>query len=292
MQKNVLDEQKKVALLLIIYRIPEFITSLIAAAASGSMVVWLEFVENASILIPGIIIYILSIRLNKNLKFRFNYGTGKVEAISALCCETFDIAGIFCVLVFAVRRLFIHETEEEFLIFALVISIIGLLIDIFIYFKEKKFIEKEHSKLIHSAFVAARNEFVFDAISIITLIIGIVFSNTTWISYFSPVVCIIVALPLGYIVIKHILEAVKELIDLTLDEDTQLKILKAIGQFYDYFEEIGEIKSRISGNDKYVDVELRFKPDMKYVEVCKIAEEIKGRINEEIDGGTINVVLL
>ncbi|WP_026657954.1 cation diffusion facilitator family transporter [Butyrivibrio sp. AC2005] len=292
MQKNVLAEQKKVAILLIIYRIPEFVTSLIAAAASGSMVVWLEFIENASILIPGIIIVILSGKLSQNLKFTFNYGTGKVEAISALSCEMFDLAGIFCVVFFAIRKIIMPDIEEDFLAFALVVSIIGLLIDIFIYYKEKSFVEKEHSRMIHSAFVAARNEFVFDAISIVTLIIGIIFEKKSWIRYFSPIVCVVVSLPLAYIVVHHLTDAIRELSDLTLDEESQLKILKALNEFYEYYDELGEIKSRISGNDQYVDIELCFKQDMPFREVSKVSEDIRKRVSDEIGGGIVNVVIL
>lgn len=292
MQKNVLAEQKKVAILLIIYRIPEFVTSLIAAAASGSMVVWLEFIENASILIPGIIIVILSGKLSQNLKFTFNYGTGKVEAISALSCEMFDLAGIFCVVFFAIRKIIMPDIEEDFLAFALVVSIIGLLIDIFIYYKEKSFVEKEHSRMIHSAFVAARNEFVFDAISIVTLIIGIIFEKTSWIRYFSPIVCVVVSLPLAYIVVHHLTDAIRELSDLTLDEESQLKILKALNEFYEYYDELGEIKSRISGNDQYVDIELCFKQDMPFREVSKVSDDIRKRVSDEIGGGIVNVVII
>ncbi len=292
MEKNILTEQRNVAVLLIIYRIPEFITSFIAAIASGSMVVWLEFMENASVLVPGVILVVLTTKLNKNLKFRFNYGTGKVEAITALCCETFDLAGILCIVFFAVRKIILPESEEEFLVFALVVSIVGVLIDIFIYFKEKNLVSKNHSRMIHSAFVAARNEFVFDAISIVTLIIGIIFEKASWIRYFSPLVCVVVSLPLAYIVVHHLTDAIRELSDLTLDEDSQLKILKALNEFYEYYDELGEIKSRISGTDQYVDIELCFKQDMTYHEVSKVSENIKKRVSDEIGGGIVNVVII
>ena len=88
-----------------LWRLPDFFTSFIAAVASGSVVVWLEFIENASVLIPGVLLVILARKLNRNLKFKFNYGTGKVEAITALFIEIFDIAGLFCITFFAIKAL-------------------------------------------------------------------------------------------------------------------------------------------------------------------------------------------
>ena len=99
-----------------VWKIPAFTTSFLAACASRSMVLWLEFIENASIFIPGIILLILSRKLNKNLKFRYNYGTEKVEAITALSCEMFDLAGLFCIVLFAVRNLIKGSEEGEYVL--------------------------------------------------------------------------------------------------------------------------------------------------------------------------------
>ena len=73
------NEQYKITSLMVLWRIPTFITSFVAACASSSIVIWLECLENASIILPGVRLLILTRKLNKNLKFRYNYGTGKVE---------------------------------------------------------------------------------------------------------------------------------------------------------------------------------------------------------------------
>ena len=97
MKKSVMREEQRLALLLIVRRIPKFITSFVAAVVSGSMAVWLEFMENVSILIPGVLIAVLSGAMKHNLKYQFNYGTGKLEALTAFACEIFDIAGLLCI---------------------------------------------------------------------------------------------------------------------------------------------------------------------------------------------------
>lgn len=96
MEKDILVKQQRIAALLLAWRIPGTVTSFISAVASRSMVLWLEFIEQVSILLPGFILAFLSYKLGRSLKSRFNYGTGKVEAIGALSCEMFDIAGLSC----------------------------------------------------------------------------------------------------------------------------------------------------------------------------------------------------
>lgn len=286
------NHQKKVAMLLILWRLPEFVTSFVAASASGSVVVWLEFVECASIVIPGILLAVLAGKLNRNLKYVFNYGTGKVEAITALSCEIFDVAGLFCILFFAIRQIIKPEAESHYLRFALIISVVGLIIDIFIMTRQKRILETSDSKMFHTAYVSAQKEFFFDAASIVALIISIVFEYTAWIVYFSPIVCIIIAIPFFIIVMHHMKESVSELVDRTLDEETQLKIIKVLNEFFEDYEELGEIKSRITGEEKYIDIELRFGSDVQYEKISETAKNITKRIQEDLGPSNVNIVLL
>ncbi|MCR5558681.1 MAG: cation transporter [Butyrivibrio sp.] len=291
-KRNELEKQHNVALLLILWRLPEFITSFVAAAASGSAVVWLEFIESASILIPGVLIAVFSKRLNKNLKYVYNYGTGKVEAITALSCEIFDIAGLFCVVFFSVRTIIKPEPESGYIFLALIISIIGLFIDMLILFLQSKILLGSQSKMFHTAYISARKEFFFDAVAIITLVIELLFEKTTWISYLSPIVCIIIAVPFFMIVLSHMKASISELIDRTLDEESQLKILKVLNEFFDSYEELGDIRTRINGEDQIVDIELKFHETMDYGSIRDIAEKIKVRVQEELGRSTVNILVI
>ncbi|MCR4590981.1 MAG: cation transporter [Lachnospiraceae bacterium] len=292
-KSEALTEQYKIAVLLVIWKIPNFVTSFVAACASRSMVLWLEFIENASIFVPGIILLILSRKLNKNLKFKYNYGTEKVEAITALSCEMFDLAGLFCIVLFAVRKL-MHGSEEgeEYLLFALIVSIIGFLIDIFIVNKEKKLVSVNHSKMLHTAYISAQKEFVFDIISMITLVIEIIFVGRSWISYFAPAVSIVLAIPFSLLVIKNLKKSLIDLTDLTLDEENQLRILKILSEFYEEYETLGEIKSRMNGEKIYVDIELSFRGDRCFRDIRKTVAAMKERVTEELGKCTVNVIII
>ena len=291
-KREAMDEQHKVAFLLVVWRIPGFITSFVAACASRSLVLWLEFIENASILLPGILLLVLSERLNKNLKFKYNYGTEKVEAITALSCEMFDLAGLFCILIFAIRNLIGGAESGEYMFFALAVSIAGLCIDFVILRKEQKLTAMNHSKMLHTALVSAQKEFVFDFISIITLIISIAYHDRFWISYFTPIVSIIVVIPFSITVIRHLKNSLIDLTDLTLDEENQLKIISILSEFYEKYDELGEVKSRMTGEKIYVDIELSFHEYMRYGEIRDTVSAMKKRVKEELGPCTVNIIIL
>ena len=291
MEKDILVKQQRIAALLLAWRIPGTVTSFISAVASRSMVLWLEFIEQVSILLPGFILAFLSYKLGRSLKFRFNYGTGKVEAIGALSCEMFDIAGLSCIVFFSIRNLIHDHHEEGSLKFALVMSVLGLIIDLFILTRQRKLTQKEHSKMLHTAYVSAQKEFWFDIISIITLRISIAFKESSWIRYFPNVVCLIMVVPFAYMVLKAMKGSVAELLDRTLDEEIQLQIVKVLTEHYGDYEGFSEVRSRVSGRSKLIDIGLRFSPDMPYGRVREIAQEISAEIAEKIGDCTVNIII-
>lgn len=285
-------EEQKLALILVLWRFPECVTSFLAARTSGSMVMWMEFAEKMSILTPGVLLGVLSIKLNKNLKFKFNYGTGKVEAITALSCEAFDLAGLLCVLLFAFYRLFHPHHESSSMLFAIAISLAGLMIDVFLFLKQKDLMKKRHSRMLHTAYLSANKELVFDLIAFVSLLAGYILRNIPGVEYLSPVLCIILSVPFAWIICNNIIDAVWELADLTLDEESQLVILKLLNRFYEEYEELGEIRSRKTGGMTLIDIELSFPDDKKYREIKDTTSRMRQMIEDEIGECRVNIVSL
>ena len=83
----------------------------------------------------------------------------------------------------------------------------------------------------------------------------------SWITYFAPAVSIVIAVPFSLLVIKNLKRSLIDLTDLTLDEDNQLIILRILSEFYERYEALGEVKSRMTGEKIYVDIELSFHGD-------------------------------
>ncbi|WP_029324623.1 cation transporter [Butyrivibrio sp. AE3004] len=291
MDKKGYTEERKLALLFVLWRMPDFITSFLAALASGYMIIWMEFVESASIIIPGIVLLILSGKLEKNLKYQFNYGTGKIEAIAALCCETFDIAGLFCIVIFSVRELIRQGNGEHFILAALAFKVIGLIIDSFLLTKQKNLVESVHSRMFHSAYVGAKKEFVFDVVASLALIFSYVFRESSWIKYFSPILCLVFVVPIFVECFHHLKDAIYELIDMTLDEETQLKLLKVLSMYYEDYEQLIAVRSRQNGRFMNVDLELLFDEDKSYKEIRASANNIANGIEREIGNCKVNIII-
>ena len=279
------------SLYLVLWRLPDLIASLFAAIVSGSMVTWMEFVECSSIIVPGIIIFFLTKMLKKNLKFKFNYGTGKVEAITALSCEIFDIAGLLCIIVISVKDLISPEAGEGMYFVAALTMFFAIVVDLYFFRKQKKLVAESHGRIFHTAYFSANKELVFDIIAFLTLIVEFLLKGTTWGEYISPIVCILVAIPFIVILIRNMSYSVSELSDVTLDEESQLEILSILARYYDEYSVLGEVRSRKTGELVFVDIELSFENDTTYEQMRETAIKIHDDISENFSHCVINIVL-
>ena len=62
-------------------------------------------------------------------------------------------------------------------------------------------------------------------------------------------------------------------------------------EFYDSYEGLGEVRSRINGEEKHIDIELVFKDGMEYQDVRAVATKIKERVREELGDSHINIII-
>lgn len=289
--ENEFKEEHRLAIILVALRLPDLIIGLAAGIMSGSLIVWMEFVETASIIIPGTILIILSAKLSKNLKYKFNYGTGKVEAITALCCEMFDIAGLICIIILSIRELTLRPEREEYLLIAIALICIETIIDFFLLRKQKNLMDRSDSRLLHSAHLSSQKEVCFDLIALVVLIISFIFRRELWVVYLSPILCLIIAIPFIIVVSRHCSESIQELTDLTLDEESQLKLMRILAKYYYEYVDFVDLRSRKSGNQIYVDIELIFNPEKTYAEIQQTAGSITSEIQKELPNCNVNIVI-
>ncbi len=291
-EKSDFYKESRISLILTLLRLPDLISALAAAFVSKSMVVWVEVVESASIVIPCLLIFVLTKKLNKNLKFKFNYGTGKIEAITSLCCEIFDIAGLFCIFLVSVRRLISPQTNDGMYLTGAVMLLLGVLVDLYFYRKQKALLESTHGKIFHTAAFSAKIEFVFDCIALVTLFLEFLFREHSWSAYIAPSVCILACISFTIALLKNISDSLSELSDVTLGEEEQMELLSVLTKYFDEYSRLGEVRSRKSGNTFYFDIEMSFPADRTCGEIGKTVSKIRKEVEEKFENCITNIVLI
>ena len=290
-RQKVFKKQTNIVLFHFIIEIPYVIFAIIMAVMSQSLIMMMESVHTTITLIHTGSILVTAKKLQQNSLFRYDYGMGKIEAFGAFLSGIFLYIG-FTLIVGSSIMHFIHPVKpHDILGYAIVMKVVALLIAGKFYLYHKKLYKQTGSKVISSGLVLGKVGFLFEAISLIILIISFGLRDLEIIVYFEPAACILLAMFLMLKERKQMMEAIGDLLDRTAGEEVQQKVLKCVAPVFNDFEEFRGIRTRQSGEIIYIDLLIGFSPDKPYAEIEKLLEIFSESVNKELPGGKVSIVL-
>jgi cation diffusion facilitator family transporter len=274
--------QSAVALSGILLELPNLIVIYTLAFLSGSLMLLMDAFDSTSNIIQSGILFFLSRRMRKSEAFQYDYGMGKIEAFGSFVAGVLLYAGLIAVIVSSVIVILNPAPPERILFFAVAVKAVTVIVD-FVMLRSQRRVEKTaSSKLFSSGANLVSKNLLFDCTALGVLLIAAVFRGYSGVAYFEPAACVICSLVLIIRGLGPLRESVCDLLDKTLDEQTQLKILGCLTPLYDEFEEFYGIRSRRSGEFVYIDLVIGFSPECTYASMRETLavfdEKLRGQI--------------
>ncbi len=288
MQFKNFKTQEKLALSLVAAKIPNFIAVLITAIFSHSLIVWVDVLNDFVSVTQSSMVKVFSSRFKGDSKYKYNYGTGKLEAIVSIGCDMLSIAGMVCIFIAAIYKLFNPDQPSKVIIVVVVLKIFNIATDIFFLFYHKKFQEGRVAKSISSSTV---EKTTFDSISFFALTITYIFIEENFAMYIAPIVCLFMSVYFTVQNCKNIGRSIEELSDKTLPEEIQLKVVKALTRYFDSYVELVSVNSRLVDEEMCIELNLIFDSSMTYDEIIQLRNNISKQLNEEIGECKVNFIV-
>ena len=290
-KKDSYQNQQTVSFWSFLTELPNFVAVTVSAIVSGSLIVWMDFVDSFCNVLNSGFVALLSRKLRRNLKYEYNYGVGKIEAISSLACNGILICGVIFMLVSSVNDLISPKEPSGLLIYVVVLKVINVAFDA-VFLKAQYKIKKETKTAIATTeFHASLKSFLFDSVALVSILICWIFRNVHVVWYFSPIICIALSVWFFIGAILRSKESVHMLTDRTLPEEDQLKIMTVLSSFHDRYEKFEFLSTRMSGNTAYIDLKLSFKSDVTYGEIKALCEEVSAKMKEQIEDCRVSIVI-
>lgn len=283
--------QQRVSLLSFLTELPNFVGVTVSAVVSGSVIVWMDFVDSFCNVLNCGLIALLYRRLRRDLKYEYNYGVGKVDAISSLACNGILMCGLIFMVISSVNDLISPKEPSGFLIYVVILKVINVVFDAIFLRAQYKIKQEEKSTIAVTGFYATLKSFLFDAVALVTILICWIFRDVRAAWYFSPVVCIALAVWFFIGAIGRTREAVRMLTDHTLPEKEQLQIVSVLAEFRDRYRGFEFVSTRMSGSTAYIDLKLDFDGKTTYDEIKALCEEISAKMKEKIEGCHVGIIV-
>ena len=285
------EQQQNLSFAQILAEVPSFVAVLVSAILSRNLLVFIDLFDSFMYLISLSLVVVLSKKLTKDLRYEYNYGIGKVEAISSLLCDGIAFFGLLFMLGLSVYEIMYPEQPSKLVIAVVGLKVINVVFDIVFFVKQRKITKIHNSAISKANYAEALSALLFDSVALVSLFAVWLLRDNPIGGYISPVVSIFVAgyLMLGYV--KRTRQALIELTDKTLPEEEQIKILNILTRHYDSYSEFHSTNSHKSGGVIRIDIHLSFEKDTRVEEVILLQKQMQDEIASQIDNCIVNIIV-
>ena len=291
MQQEAYKRQQRITGLQLLSELPNFVLVLLSAIVSHSLIVWLDFVDTLGNLLSEVIVTVQSRRMSRDLRYEYNYGVGKVEALTAFFTGAIELSGLLCIAVVSVMQIVSPESPSDLLIYVVALKVVNVLFDLWFLRGQAKIRAVNPSAIAEAEYLGNIGALAFDGGALLALLAVWLLRehHVSW--YVSPVLSLVIALVMMVFCVKQIHHAMMELADKTLPEEEQLKILKVLNRHNGEYRRFDSIRSRYTGTTVTVDLAVTFDEETTYRQIEAFRDAVQRELVEEIPNCCVSVIV-
>ena len=289
--KSGYEKQQNLSIAQLLAELPNFVAVVVSAILSRNLLVYIDLLDSSMYLISLGLIIFLSRKLRKDLRYEYNYGVGKIEAISSLLCDSMGFLGLLITLGFSVQAIIVPEQPSELVIAVVGLKIINVAFDTAFFVKQRKITKIHNSAISKSNYAEALSALLFDSVALISLFAMWLLRANFIGGYIAPVVSIFVVIYLMVGYAKRIRQSFIELTDKTLPEEQQMKILAILTRYYSSYSQFHSINSQKSGDITRIDIHLSFEKGTSVDEVISHKKKMQDELNQIFENCSANIIV-
>lgn len=268
-----------------------FVIIAVSAYTSGSLIMWQDLINSAGNTMRTGLTAAFARKMTKDLRYKYNYGIGKAEAMISLSCDLFVMVGLLATLVFSVIELFTPKEVSNALVFAIGIKLVCVICDMPMVYFQYKIKKENNNRVSNSGFYATLGAMIFDVAAFVSVTVVYLTKGFAGAQYLSPIFSILIAIYLIVVCFKNIKNSVSELTDKTLPESEQMKIIKVLTAHIDEFEEFSEIKTRYNGTTVCIDISISFSDGTLFGQVKDLRARLQEELSEKIENCVVTITV-
>jgi len=269
-----------------------FFPTLVVALLSGSLLLLsdvFDFLRNLAV--SSVSLHILR-RIRKGQTVNYDYGAGKLECLGSLIGASLFIAGLLGLAAAAILRLQDSvELHLGFTAIGLLIHGVNMFVDCTLWFRNKRIARETDAPLIDMQWRHNRTDALASGAVIIALILMLLMRDTSWATYIDPVCTLIYVMFSICLYIPGVRNNLSNLLDQTLEEDLQFKIMRRLAEHFDQYEGFHGIRSRRAGARIFVEIILSFNPEHRVRETVETIRALRRDLQSDIPHSEVNVII-
>jgi cation diffusion facilitator family transporter len=261
-----------------------------ALIAANSAVILADFFKTLLEFIAVLLAWLAIRRIQRGANHEFDYGVGKLENLSSLAVAILMVSCLFVIAINAIRNL-LHPSEIAGIgvWISLVSQVLYGVINMRLCLRSRRLAREQNSPLMASQAGLFYTKVFGNGFILVSLALSLLLHGVPWVHYVDPIASLMIAGSILLAALGIFKASTLDLLDRTLEENTQIVILRALAHHFDCYEELHEIRSRRSGSHVFVEIILGFSAAQSAAEVQAAARRLKAELEHEIQGSRVTI---
>lgn len=284
-------KQQNLSFAQLLSELPAFVVTLLSAIFANTILLFVDTIDSLGNLLRTAMVAMLSKKLSQDLRYEYNYGIGKIEAIVSLFCNGIVFFGLLLTIGLSVHAMIVPEQASDSIIAVVGLKVINVCFDTTFFVKQRKILSMNQSAIAETNYAAALAALLFDSVTLVSLLIIWLLRDNPVGAYISPVISIVIAICLVVGCVKRTKIALDDLTDKTLPEDLQMKMLNILIRFYNSYAQVYAINSQRSGNMMRIDLDLAFEKGTSVEDIVKLKKQMQEEFDRKIGNCIVNIIV-
>ena len=256
----------------------------VAGILSGSVSIISEAIHSSMDLAASIIAF-FSVKVSDKPADRSHpYGHGKIENVSGVIEGLLIFAAAFLIIYEAIKKI-LNPHEIDQVLVAILVMLFSGVANIFVSKILYKVAKEEDSIALEADALHLKT----DVLTSFGVAIGLILIKLTNIAILDPIVAMLVAcliLKESWVLCRN---AFNPLLDAKLSDEDEGKILEVMGKYKDEIFDYHMLRTRKSGNIKYIDFHMTVSEELTVKESHDLSEKIEDDLERFIKNTNVNI---
>ena len=269
-----------------------FVPCVAVAALSGSMLLFSDVAEYLkSFASQGVSLRILR-GIRKGQIRDYDYGPGKIERLGSLFGALCGMAGLLLLGGFSIYRVLRPvELHLGFTAAGMAVQVVGFAVNGGLWWHSRRLAAQTPAPLIEVQWRHKRADALSNLTVLGALALTLLFRSRAWEVYIDPVCALAYVIYATGSFVPVLRDALRDLVDHTLGEELQIKIMRRMAEHFDGYEAFHGVRSRRSGNRIFIEIGLSFDPDKRVGEALDTILGLRSGIEADIPLSEVVVAL-
>jgi ferrous-iron efflux pump FieF len=209
------------------------------------------------------------------------FGHGKAEPLAGLVQVGF-ILGSSILLLWEVADHFLHPQQVQNYAIGVVVMVLSIAVTGALILFQRSVVKRTGSLAVHADSAHYGSDFLVN----ISVIVALVLSSLLGWWWIDPVCGLLVAFFIGVTAISIGRQALDMLMDREMDDADRDRI-KDIARAHPEVRNLHDLRTRVSGQDRFIQFHLELSPDILLKAAHRISDEVEARLVEAFPGAEV-----